>query len=175
MKKPHQPTITERLTRAVGSTTSLIFHTAIFAGFFIAGLTGTFAWDTVLLVLTTLVSLEAIYLSIFIQMSVNKNTESLAEVEEDIGEIEENLEEIQEDIGEIEENLDEIQEDVGEIEENLDEIQEDVGEIHEEVDELAEEDTESEKAAQKTQDSLDRIQEALTALTQEIEHLKKSR
>jgi septal ring factor EnvC (AmiA/AmiB activator) len=170
MKPQHQKkiSITETVTKAVGSTASLIVHTALFAGFFIAGALGVFSWNSVLLVLTTLVSLEAIYLAIFIQMSVNKNTESLAEVEEDIGEIEENLEEIQEDIGEIEE-------DIGEIEENLDEIQEDVGEIHEEVDELAEDDTESEQAARKTQDSLDRIQEALAALTQEIERLKKSR
>ena len=34
--------------------------------------------------LTTAVSLEAIYLSIFIQMTVNRNTQSLEEVEEDI-------------------------------------------------------------------------------------------
>jgi hypothetical protein len=41
----------------------------------------------VLLVLTTLVSLEAIYLSIFIQMAVNRTAQSIKEVEEDFEEI----------------------------------------------------------------------------------------
>lgn len=68
--------------------------------------------DRMLLLLTTVVSLEAIYLSIFIQMSLNFTRESLAEVEEDI-------DEIQEDVGEIQEDVDEIQEDVEEIEEQL--------------------------------------------------------
>ncbi len=91
----------------IGSSQSLFVHTIVFLGFFTAGILG-YEWGTLLLVLTTIVSLEAIYLSIFIQMSVNKNTKSLEEVEEDI-------EEIQEDIDEIQEDVDEIQEDVVEI------------------------------------------------------------
>ncbi len=75
--------------------------------------------DFVLLVLTTLVSLEAIYMAIFIQMAVNRNTQSLYEVEEDI-------EEIQEDVGEIQEDVGEIQEDVAEVQENMDKIQEEI-------------------------------------------------
>jgi peptidoglycan hydrolase CwlO-like protein len=71
--------------------------------------------DTVLLVLTTAVSLEAIYLAIFIQMSVNENTESLEEVEEDIDEIQHDVDEIQHDVDEIQHDVDEIQEDVDEI------------------------------------------------------------
>lgn len=62
-------------------------------------------FDKILLILTTLVSLEAIYLSIFIQMTVNKHSEELEEVSEDI-------EEIQEDVDEIQENIEDIQEDV---------------------------------------------------------------
>lgn len=65
-----------------------------------------------LLVLTTLVSLEAIYLAIFIQMSINQTTESLEVVEHDIDEIQEDIDEIQEDVDEIQEDVDEIQEDV---------------------------------------------------------------
>lgn len=98
----------------IGSSASLITHTIIFVGFFIAGLLG-FDWSTLLLILTTIVSLEAIYLSIFIQMSVNKNTKSLEEVEEDIEEIQEDIDEIQEDVDEIQTDVDEIQEDVVEI------------------------------------------------------------
>jgi len=66
-------------------------------------------WDTILLVLTTAVSLEAIYLSIFIQMSINKSHRSLEEIGDDIDEIQEDVDEIQEDVDEIQEDIDEIQ------------------------------------------------------------------
>lgn len=49
-----------------------------------------------LLVLTTVVSLEAIYLSIFIQMTVNHQARELAELSEDVDEIQEDIEEISE-------------------------------------------------------------------------------
>ena len=77
-------------------------HTALFIAFFVLGFLG-FNWSDLLLILTTAVSLEAIYLAIFIQMTVNRNTQSLAEVEEDIDEIQEDIDEIQEDVGEISE------------------------------------------------------------------------
>lgn len=71
-------------------------------------------WDEVLLILTTVVSLEAIYLAIFIQMTVNRTSMSLREVEADVDEIQKDVDEIQEDIDEIQEDVDEIQEDVAE-------------------------------------------------------------
>ncbi len=116
-------TFEEKISKSVGSMTSLYIHTAIFL---LAGLLILLGVSTeeVLLMLTTLVSLEAIYLSIFIQMAVNKNTESLEEVEEDLDEIQEDLDEIQEDVEGIEEDIDEIQEDVEEIEEDVDDIEE---------------------------------------------------
>lgn len=86
----------------IGSFPSLIIHTVIFISCFLAGLIWD-NWDTVLLVLTTIVSLEAIYLSIFIQMSINRNTESLQEVEKDIDEIQEDIDELQEDVEELNE------------------------------------------------------------------------
>ena len=67
--------------------------------------------DTILLVLTTAVSLEAIYLAIFIQIAVNQNTQSLQGVEEDIDEIQEDVDEIQKDVDEIQEDVDEIEKD----------------------------------------------------------------
>ena len=73
--------------------------------------------EKVMLVLTTIVSLEAIYLSIFIQMTVNKHGEELEEVSEDIDEIQKDVDEIQEDVDEIQKDVDEIQEDVEDIEE----------------------------------------------------------
>ena len=80
--------ISYKLTEWVGTPISLIVHTLFFAGIFALRKFGV-ATDYILLLLTTAVSLEAIYLSIFIQMTVNRNTESLEEVEEDIEDIQE--------------------------------------------------------------------------------------
>lgn len=110
-----------RFTKWIGSTSSIIVHTLVFIMSFVFVLLGV-SLEKVLLVLTTAVSLEAIYLAIFIQLTVNNQAESLKGVEEDI-------DEIQEDIDEIQEDVDEIQEDVDEIQEDVDEIQEDVGEM----------------------------------------------
>ncbi len=112
--KNSQPKITppltfeEKLSKSIGSVWSLYIHTGIFTLSFLLIIIG-FSTEKVLLVLTTLVSLEAIYLSIFIQMAVNKNTESLEEVEEDLDEIQEDIDEIQEDVEDIEEDVDEIE------------------------------------------------------------------
>ena len=125
MKLPYTPTSVDRLTRAIGSVGSLILHTIIFIVAFSLGIFGIASWEIVLLVVTTVVSLEAIYLAILIQMTVNRNTDSLREVEEDIDEIQEDVEELGEDV-------DEIQEDIEEINEDIDEIQEDVEEMTEE-------------------------------------------
>ena len=108
-----------RSTRWIGSPVSLVFHTLLFAATFVAGFLG-IDWDEILLVLTTAVSLEAIYLAIFIQMSVNRTTESLREVEADIDEIQEDVDEIQEDIDEIQEDVEEIQEDDEQDEQKID-------------------------------------------------------
>lgn len=95
-----------RATRWIGSTESLVVHTLLFTISFVLVFFG-ISFDHVLLVVTTIVSLEAIYLSIFIQMSVNRSESRLHEVSQDI-------EEIQEDVESIEEDIDEIQEDIEE-------------------------------------------------------------
>src|ERR1700761_3635872 len=82
----------EKLIVWVGSPASLVIHTIVFAVFFAASLLKLVAWELMLLVLTTAVSLEAIYLAIFIQMSVNRQGASLREVEEDVESIQENVE-----------------------------------------------------------------------------------
>jgi len=64
------------ITDSLGSTYSVVIHTFIFAGFFLLRLAG-IATDEILLILTTIVSLEAIYLSTFIQRAVNKQTQRL--------------------------------------------------------------------------------------------------
>ncbi len=107
-------------TRWIGSPMSLIVHTCLFIGAFGLILFGV-SLDQILLSVTTIVSFEAIYLSIFIQMTVNKQSFALHEVQE-------NVEEIQEDIEEIQENVEEIQEDIEEIQEDVEEIQEEESE-----------------------------------------------
>lgn len=145
------------VTRWVGSLESIIVHSTLFLGSFIAVQLGAVPFERMLLVLTTLVSLEAIYLSIFIQMSINYTTRSIENVEQDI-------EEIQEDIDEIQEDVDEIQEDVDEIQENVDEIQEDVEEMTE--------DEKAEDASQAGQEkTLDEIRTGLQKLMQDVEKL----
>jgi len=99
---------TDKITRAVGSIGSIIFHTLFFIasfGLYFFGID----LNLILMVVTTVVSLEAIYLAIFIQMSVNQHSITLEDVAEDIDEIQEDIDEIQEDVDEIQEDIDGIQ------------------------------------------------------------------
>lgn len=105
----------------IGSTSSLVFHTLLFITSFLLPLFKVIEFEEMLLVLTTIVSLEAIYLSIFIQMSVNKSNKHIEVIKEDVNEIQEDIDEIQEDIDEIQEDIDEIQEDIDEIADDEDE------------------------------------------------------
>ncbi len=106
----------QRISKSIGSVMSLYIHTAVFTLSFLLIMLGV-STEKVLLTLTTLVSLEAIYLSILIQIAVNKNTESLEEVEEDLDEIQEDLDEIADDVEDIQEDIDDIEEEVEDIEE----------------------------------------------------------
>lgn len=105
----------------IGSTSSLVFHTLLFITSFLLPLFKVVDFEEMLLVLTTIVSLEAIYLSIFIQMSVNKSNKHIEVIKEDVNEIQEDIDEIQEDIDEIQEDIDGIQEDIDEIADDEDE------------------------------------------------------
>lgn len=136
-----------KMTHWIGSPSSLIIHTIFFAAIFILLILG-IEFDLILLVLTTLVSLEAIYLAIFIQMSVNRQSKRLASVRRDI---------------------DEIQEDVAEITEDIDEIQEDVEEISEEMEE---DDKEEEQEQAKSLEQLQKIEDTLYTLIKEIEAMR---
>lgn len=146
-----------RATRWVGSTNSLIIHTTLFIISFLLYFYG-IEIDKILLVLTTIVSLEAIYLSIFIQMSVNRQARKLHAVARDVGEIQEDVDEIQKDV-------DEIQEDVEGIEKDVDEIQKDVDEIQEE--------DEEEREEKRDDEIMKRIEDSLGKLIEEVIELKK--
>ncbi|HEX3100094.1 MAG TPA: DUF677 domain-containing protein [Patescibacteria group bacterium] len=149
--------IAEKFTNWLGSTTSIVVHTIVFIAAFVFVIFGV-PLNSVLLILTTAVSLEAIYLALFIQMSVNKNTKSLADVEEDI-------EEIAEDVEGIEKDIDEIQEDVEGIEKDIDEIQED-------VDEIEKDDDEDDLHDKATMVTLNQLQTDMKKLMEDLQTLK---
>jgi methyl-accepting chemotaxis protein len=153
-----------RIINWIGSGQSLVFHTILFAGSFCLTFFG-IDFEKILLVVTTIVSLEAIYLAIFIQMAVNLNTKSLDAVEEDIDEIQEDVEEIQKDVDEIEKDVDDIQEDVDGIEKDIDEIQKD-------VDVIERDETKDQMLDAKSTAVLHKIEERLVKLTSQIEKIK---
>ncbi len=181
-KAARKRTVAEKATSWVGSVESLIVHTALFVLAFAFVLFGV-RLDTVLLVLTTVVSLEAIYLAIFIQMSVNRQALSLENVEEDIDELQadvkeigddvdelsEDIDEIGKDIDEIGEDVDEIAKDVDELSEDIDEIGKDIDEIGEDIDDIQEHDEKHEKP------SLDKIESMLKMAIEDLERLKKAK
>lgn len=142
----------EKITKGIGSFSSLIAHTIFFTAILLIGQFHILSWDTVLLVLTTGVSLEAIYLAIFIQMSVNQQSEVIRDVEQDV---------------------DEIKEDVDEIQEDVDEIQKDIDSIEEDVDEIQEDEEEDSKQQRQYQETLATISSDLQKLLEDIEKLKR--
>ena len=146
------------ITRWIGSPASIFVHTIVFAASFAVAFLGLLPFDEMLLILTTILSLEAIYLALFIQMTVNYTTVAVQEVGEDIGEI-------QEDIGEIQENVDEITEDVSELQEDIEEISEDVEEINEE-------ESDEDRRHTDHENTLAAIQADLRKLMADIERLK---
>lgn len=116
----HLHKFVNRLTAWVGSPSSMVVHSLLFLGALLLPLLGVDS-EKVLLALTTIVSLEAIYLSIFIQYSVNQHTEALTEVASDIDEVTEDVKEISTDVEEISSDVEELSADVEDISDNLEE------------------------------------------------------
>ena len=116
-------TAIEKVIVWVGSPVSLIVHTIAFAACFTASFLHWVDWNLMLTVLTNVVSLEAIYLAIFIQFSVNQQARSLKGVEEDVESIQEDVEELGEHVEGLKEDVEDIQEDIGEIGEDAAEEQ----------------------------------------------------
>lgn len=163
-----------KLVSWVGSKSSLIIHSIFFIGSFTLVLLG-FKAEIVLLVLTTVVSLEAIYLGILVQYSVNRQAETLQSVAQDIEEVTEDVGEISQDVEEMAEDVGELQEDVEELGEDIDEIQEDVGEIQEDVDEI-QEDVKEVKPKNDNCDvtaSYDKLEKQIQIILEEVKQLKK--
>jgi len=123
------------LIQWIGSVQSLVIHTILFTSAFALHFLGVDISE-ILSVTTLIVSFEAIYLSIFIQMSVNRQTKKIDLVAEDMGEIQENVEDIQENVEDIQEDIEDIQKDVEEFNEDDDEEDEDFVLIKETMDKL---------------------------------------
>lgn len=172
-------TVAEKTTAWVGSPSSLVVHTIIFLLAFAFVLLGA-NLDTVLLVLTTVVSLEAIYLAIFIQMSVNRQTLSLENVEDDIDVISAEVKEIGDDVEELSGDVDEIAKDVDELSEDVDEIAKDIDDISEDVDEIAKDVDEisvdidgiQEHDEKEEKPSLNKIEQMLRDALNDLERMK---
>ncbi|MEK9157449.1 MAG: hypothetical protein AAB448_04985 [Patescibacteria group bacterium] len=153
MKSQDHVSFIEKITTNIGSFSSLIIHTILFAAILLIGALNILSWDIVLLVLTTGVSLEAIYLAIFIQMSVNQQSQVIKDVEQDV---------------------DEIKVDVDEIQENVGEIQKDIDAIEEDVDDIQEDDEEDSRRDKEHQEVLNAMSANLQKLLNDIEKMKKS-
>lgn len=137
-----------RTTRAIGSPASLLLHTVLFAGALSLYFTD-YDFDSVLLILTTLVSLEAIYLAIFIQMTVNRESERLSDVSHDIEEIQEDVEDITEEVKELGDDVEDISE------------------------EMEKEEREEEKEKATSTAHLEKIENTLQGLLKEIEGMRR--
>lgn len=153
-----------KATQWVGSIPSLILHTIFFVGIFSLQRFG-FGFDQIMLILTTVVSLEAIYLAIFIQMTVNRQAAGLAEVHRDIEDISEDVEGIQEDVEEISEDIEDIQEEVKELGEEVEDISEDI----------EEDDQEDAREHRETTQKLEKIENTLHQLLKDIEEIRSKR
>jgi uncharacterized protein YoxC len=106
-------TFSERITTWIGSESSIAWHTLFFIAIF--GLHYfNVPTSSILLILTTAVSLEAIYLAIFIQMTVNRHSADIEDIQEDVQELGEGVEELGEDVADLGENIEEISEDINE-------------------------------------------------------------
>lgn len=171
-KPHHQITRIEKLTASIGSVPSLVIHTAIFIAFFTFAYLGVVSWELMFLVLTTLVSLEAIYLAIFIQITVNRHTQSLREVEDDIDEIQEDVEELGEDLEDIQEDIEEISEDIDEIQEDVEEMSEEEGS---EKDHLVREEKKRVKKVADEAELLNKLSRDVARVLSDLEALKKGK
>ncbi len=173
----------EKVTLWIGSPISLILHTILFITVLSLPFFG-FPLEKALLILTTAVSLEAIYLALFIQMSINRNTAQLVAVEEELGDIQEEVEDIGEDVEEMQKDVEGISEDIEDIQEDVEEIgldvegiEKNVQEISEDVAEL-EESTDSEIAREQKvdveqQERIAKIEILLSELKKELGAIKK--
>ncbi len=173
-----------QVTEWVGTPTSIAVHSVLFVLAFCVYFLG-IELDTILLVVTTIVSLEAIYLSLFIQLSVNRTTESLEDVGEDIEEIQEDVQGLEGGFGEIQEDVQGLEGSMKRVRRNVEELEADVENISEDIDRYYLEDDqeqttekkthiESSKSLQNIEKQIIGLSNGIIALRDDLEGLKKN-
>lgn len=100
-----------KIVKLIGTVESVIIHTILFTLAILLYIFNCYDRETIMLVVTTIVSLEAIYLSIFIQMGINNHGKKLEEIKENVEDIQENVEDIQENVEDIQEDVEELNDD----------------------------------------------------------------
>jgi hypothetical protein len=78
--------IAKKITQWIGTPASIILHTIFFTVMGLWFLLDASKRDHILLVLTTIVSLEAIYQMLFLQLTVNMQGETIEEMQETVEE-----------------------------------------------------------------------------------------
>ncbi|KKR25490.1 MAG: hypothetical protein UT57_C0068G0003 [Microgenomates group bacterium GW2011_GWC1_39_7] len=173
-----------KLTEWVGTPASIIVHTFLFIGSFLVYFLGV-KFNTILLIVTTVVSLEAIYLALFIQLTVNRTTESLEDVGENLEEIQEDVEGLEGGFGEIVEDVEGLEGNIKRIRKNVEGLEADVEDISSDIDKFyLEEDREkhqegqahieSSKSLQNIEKELITLSNGIIALRDDLEILKKN-
>lgn len=173
-----------RITEGVGTPISIVIHTVIFVLAFFAYFFGV-SLEIVLLVMTTFLSIEAIYLSLFIQFSVNMTKESLEDVEENIDEIQEDVEGLEGGFGEIAEDVEGLEGNIKKMTKNVEELEADVEDISEDIDRFyLDEDkeqtlekvahVESSQSLQNIEKEIIGLSRGIIALRDDLENLKKN-
>ncbi len=115
--------IAYKVAQAAGTPLSILIHTLFFLtafGFVLFG----FDFDRVLLVVTTVVSLEAIYLSLFLQIAVNMQTKNINTQTKHIEDVKEEIEDIQENIEDQTKHIEDVKEEIEDIQENIEDLNE---------------------------------------------------
>jgi uncharacterized protein YoxC len=163
-----------RMTGYIGSPLSLIIHSLFFAGIFGLQMFG-YTYEQIMLILTTIVSLEAIYLSIFIQITVNHQARQIKEVGEDVVEISGDVEEISKDIDGIQEDVEEISKDVEDISEDVEEISKDIDDIQEDVEEISKDVDDISEDVEEISKDIDGIQEDVEEISEDVEDLSEEK
>lgn len=99
----------QKLIAWVGTTQSLIIHSIFFVIMLCLPFFGVES-SMSLLILTTVVSLEAIYLSIFIQMGVNRHADEQKQTRIVLSSVQETIEDVQDTVEDVQESIEEEEE-----------------------------------------------------------------
>lgn len=110
-----------KITHWLGTPTSIAVHSTFFVIMLL------WCWfdkanrEQILLFLTMIVSLEAIYQMLFLQMTVNLQATQLKEVQVAMAEVQDSVEEVQGSVAEVQESVEEVQGSVEEVKEMAEE------------------------------------------------------